>query len=111
MKNLNSRWIPHNLTKVRKTYRVTRCNAMLTSFKEGESNMVWYIVTGDEIWIYCYDPKKKQQLTVWVYRDEPKSTIMARERSSYMRMIASSFDKTGHVGPVALRNCRAVNRD
>ncbi|GBP40079.1 hypothetical protein EVAR_33653_1 [Eumeta japonica] len=44
------------------------CNAMLTKFNEKASNLLWYIVTGDEISIYCYDPKTKQQTTVWVYR-------------------------------------------
>ncbi|GBP21245.1 hypothetical protein EVAR_84372_1 [Eumeta japonica] len=45
MKKLYSRWIPHNLTKTRKTDRVTWCNAILTRFKEEASNLVWDILT------------------------------------------------------------------
>ncbi|GBP41510.1 hypothetical protein EVAR_24429_1 [Eumeta japonica] len=63
---------------------------MLTRFKEGASNLVWDIVTGDETWIYCYDLKTKQQSTVWVYRDEPKPTKVARERSSDNTIVSVS---------------------
>ncbi|GBP62494.1 hypothetical protein EVAR_44733_1 [Eumeta japonica] len=66
MKKLCSRRIPHKLTEAQKTDCVTWYNATLTKFKEGASNLVWNIVTNDEIWIYCYDPKTKQKLTVWV---------------------------------------------
>ncbi|GBP14862.1 hypothetical protein EVAR_75446_1 [Eumeta japonica] len=101
--------ILHNWTEASKTYRVTLCNAQLTRFKKGTSNFVWNIVTDDETCIYCYNPKTKQRSTVWVYRDEPKGTKAARERSASKRMIASSFDKTGHVATVGLENCRTVS--
>ncbi|GBP93087.1 hypothetical protein EVAR_63369_1 [Eumeta japonica] len=29
-------------------------------------------VSLSESWIYTYDPKAKQQSTVWVFQDEPK---------------------------------------
>ncbi|GBP71974.1 Mariner Mos1 transposase [Eumeta japonica] len=69
------------------------------------------IVTGDEIWIYCCDPKTKQQSTVGVYREEAKPTKVARERSASKRTIVSFFNKTGHVAIVALENYRTVNSD
>ncbi|GBP27637.1 hypothetical protein EVAR_102892_1 [Eumeta japonica] len=56
-------WIPHNLTEAQKTDRVTWCNAMLTRFKEEVSTSVWDIITGYELWVYCYDLKTKQQVT------------------------------------------------
>lgn len=111
VRKLCSRWIPHNLTEDQKTDRVTWCRAMLTRFNEGASNLVWDIVTGDETWIYCYDPKTKQQSSVWVFQDEPKPTKVARVKSASKRMIASFFNKTGHVATVALENRRTVNSD
>ncbi|GBP24023.1 hypothetical protein EVAR_10124_1 [Eumeta japonica] len=56
--------------------------------------------TDDETWIYCCDPKTKQQSTVRVYRDEPKPAKVARERSAFKRIIASYFNKTGHLTTV-----------
>ncbi|GBP21969.1 hypothetical protein EVAR_7186_1 [Eumeta japonica] len=79
MKNLCSRWIPHNLTEAQKTDRVTWCNAMSIRFKEGASYLLWDIVIGDEISIYRYDPKTKEQSTVSVYRNEPKPIKVERE--------------------------------
>ncbi|GBP77568.1 hypothetical protein EVAR_57246_1 [Eumeta japonica] len=57
-------------------------------FQEGVLNSLWDIVTGGEIWIYCNDPKTKQQPTVWVYRDELKPTKVGRKRSTCKRIIA-----------------------
>ncbi|GBP49077.1 hypothetical protein EVAR_81638_1 [Eumeta japonica] len=48
-KKLHSRWIPHNSTEAQKTGRVTWCNAMPTTFKEGASNSVRDTVKGDKI--------------------------------------------------------------
>ncbi|GBP73910.1 hypothetical protein EVAR_54209_1 [Eumeta japonica] len=81
-KFLCSRWIPQNLTEAQKTDRVTWCNAMFTRNKEGASNLVWVIVTGDERYIYCNDPKTKQQSTIWVYLNELKPTKVTHERSA-----------------------------
>ncbi|GBP80574.1 hypothetical protein EVAR_37678_1 [Eumeta japonica] len=60
-------------------------------------------VTSNERWIYCYDPKTK------VYEDELKPTKVACERSGSKQMIASFFNKIGHMTTVALENCRTVN--
>ncbi|GBP38688.1 hypothetical protein EVAR_22336_1 [Eumeta japonica] len=79
MKKLCSRLSPQNLTETQKTDRVTWCNAMLTIFKEGASNLVWVLVTRDATWIYCCNPKTKQLSTVWAYRNESKLIKVAHE--------------------------------
>ncbi|GBP76350.1 hypothetical protein EVAR_52992_1 [Eumeta japonica] len=101
MKNLCSWWIPYNLTKAQKTDRVTLCNPMLNRFKDGVLNLVWDIVTGDETWIYCYNPKIKQQSTVWVHQNEPKPTKVAHKRSTSKRII---FNETRHAATFALES-------
>ncbi|GBP37957.1 hypothetical protein EVAR_84944_1 [Eumeta japonica] len=111
MKKLCSRWILHNFTEAQKTDSVTWCYTTLTRFKEGVSNLVWDIVKGDGTWIYCYNYKTKQQSTIWVYREEPKPIKVACGRSAFKLMIASFFNKTGHVATVSLENCRTVNSD
>lgn len=69
------------------------------------------ICTGDESWIYCYDPDTKQQSTVWVFQNENKPTKVVRSRSAAKKMIASFFQITGHVASVALEDRRTVNAD
>lgn len=111
VRKLCARWIPHNLTVAQKKQRVTWCKATLKKFNRGASNLISHIVTGDESWIYCYDPETKQQSTVLVFRDEPNPTKVVRARSAAKRMVASFYGKAGHVATVALEDRNTVNAD
>ena len=68
-----------------------------------------HIVTGDEIWIYSYEPESKQQSIVWVFQNERKPTKVIRSRSAAKQMIACFFGYTGHVTTVALEDRGTVN--
>ena len=63
VRKLCSCWIPHNLIEAQKQARVKRSKKMLKIFNRGRSNLVYNIVTGDETWIYSYEPESKQQST------------------------------------------------
>lgn len=73
VKKICSRWIPHNLTNAEKKARVDWCKKMIKKYNSGASNEVNKIVTGDESWIYAYEPETKQQSTVWIFQDEKKA--------------------------------------
>jgi len=82
---------------------------MLQKFNRNRSNLV-YIITGDEAWIYSYDPESKEQST-WIFQNESKPTKVIRSRSATKQMIAYFFGYTGQVASVALENRRTVNTD
>ena len=82
---------------------------MLKKFNRGRSNLVYNIVTGEETWIYSYEPESKQQSTVWVFQDEP--TKVVRSRSAAKQMIACFFGYTGHMTTVGLEDRRTVCTD
>ncbi|KYN31822.1 hypothetical protein ALC56_13961 [Trachymyrmex septentrionalis] len=82
-------WIPHNLTEVQKQARVKWSKEMLKKFNRGRSNLVYNIVTGDETWIYSYEPESKQQSTVCIFQNEPKPTKVVRSRSAAKQMIST----------------------
>lgn len=111
VKKLCARWIPHNLTEAQKATRVKWSKEMLKKFNRGASNLVYNIVTGDETWIYSYEPETKQQSSVWVFQDELNPTKVVRSRSVSKKMIAAFFGVTGHVATVALEDRRTVNAD
>jgi Transposase. len=111
VRKICSRWIPHNLNAAQKQARVNWCKEMLKKFDQGRSNSVYYIVTGDETWVYSYEPETKQQSCVWVFQSELKPTKVVRSRSVSKKMIACFFGKTGHVASVALEDRRTVNSD
>ena len=84
---------------------------MIKKYDRGASKHVYDMVTSDESWIYAYEPESKQQLTVWVFQDEPNATKVARSQSTSKQMIACFFRKTGHVAIVPLQQRRTVNSE
>ncbi|KAG5336851.1 SETMR methyltransferase, partial [Acromyrmex charruanus] len=90
VRKLCSCWFPHNLTEAQKPARIKWSKEMLKKFNRARVNLVYNIITGDEIWIYSYEPESKQQSTVWVFQNEPKSTKVVRSRSAAKQMIVSS---------------------
>lgn len=109
VKKICSRWIPHNLTNAEKKARVDWCKKMIKKYNSGASNEVNKIVTGDESWIYAYEPETKQQSTVWIFQDEPNPTKVVRTRSTKKQMVAHFFSRMGHVATVPLVERKTVN--
>lgn len=103
------RWIPHSLSQDQKEARVEWCRLMLDKYAEGTSKSVFNIVTGDETWVYTFDPKSKQQSTVWCFAGQAQPTKVRQQRSVGKVMVATFFCKTGHLATVPLREQRTVN--
>ncbi|CAH2008204.1 unnamed protein product [Acanthoscelides obtectus] len=85
------RWIPHLLTEEQKAARVNWCLKTLDRFNSGNSKNVYSIVSGDESWIYCYEPENKRQSA------EEKPTKVIRSRSVSKKTFVS---KTGHIATI-----------
>ena len=75
------------------------------------SPRVWDIVTGDETWVYQYDPETKQQSAVWVFPDENPPVKFKRNRSASKQMIACFFAKFDHAAAIPLENKKTVTAD
>ena len=106
-----SRWIPHNLSIAQRNVRIEWSKEMLQKYERGDSKHVYGIVTGDESWIYAYEPESKQQSAVWLFQNEPNPTKVVRLRSTSKQMIACFFRKTGHVAIVPLDQRKSVNSE
>lgn len=102
VKKICARWIPHNLAELEKEARVKWCLKMIQRFNQGESNATYDIITGDETWIYCYEPETKRQSMQWVFPGEEHPTKIKRGRSTDKQMIATFICRTGHIASVAL---------
>ena len=61
------RWVPQQLTEEQRRGREW-CLHMLRKFDRGRSERVWDIVTGNETFVYRYDPETKQQSSVWLFQ-------------------------------------------
>ena len=106
-----ARRVPHTLSEEQKRGRVDCCTYMLRKLDAGRSPHVWDIVTGDETWVYQYDPETKQQLEVWVFPDENPPVKFKRNRSASKQMIASFFAKLGHVATIPLEDKKIITAD
>ena len=61
VRKISSRWLPHHLPDGLQCTRVEWCTEMLKRFNNRDSHRVSDIVTGDETWIYQFDPETKRQ--------------------------------------------------
>ena len=55
------------------------------------------VITGDESWVYGYDPETKQQSSQWKYPDEPRPKKARQSRSNVKLMLIVFFDYEGVV--------------
>ena len=103
-----ARWVPHRLTEDQKAARVTWCRTMLKRFDGGRSRGAWEILSGDESWIYSYDPETKQQSAQWTPVGGAPPHKLKRERSVAKQMVATFVARVGHVATIPLVQQRTV---
>ena len=106
-----ARWVPHNLTEEQTRARFEWCQYMLKKFDGGKSRQVYEIVTGDETFVYQYDPETKQQSSVWLFQGQAPPSKFKRARSTNKQMIAVFFAKSGHVATIPLVERKTVTAD
>ena len=99
-----TRWLAHNLSEEHMQGRVDWWTRMLRKFGGGRSPRIWDIVTGEETWVYQYDPKTKHQSAVWVFPDENPPVKFNRNRSASKQMIACFSEKFSHVATISLED-------
>jgi histone-lysine N-methyltransferase SETMAR len=108
VRKVNARWVPHSLTDEQKQERVNWCKNMLKKYKNGHSKRVWDIVTGDETWLYFFEPKTKQKSATWIGENDARPTKVKQSKSAGKRMFALFFRKAGFVSKMMLKPKRTV---
>ena len=108
LSKVSARWVPHMLTVEQKRNRVQWCRSMLERFDRGKSNAVWEIVSGDETWVYCFDPETKQQSQQWIPVGQRPPQKFVRSRTVAKQMIAVFVSRAGHVATIPLVTQRTV---
>ncbi|CAH1974916.1 unnamed protein product [Acanthoscelides obtectus] len=95
-----------------KTARVNWCQKTLDRFNSRNSKNVYSIVSGDESWIYCYEPENKRQSAAWVFQDEEKPTNVIRSRSvsnaTFQRTVTADWYTTIRL-PKVITELRRIN--
>jgi hypothetical protein len=61
---MSVRFVPRLLSDDQKALRVSVCRELKQQVRD-DPNFISNIITGDETWVYDYDPETKQQSSQW----------------------------------------------
>jgi len=61
LRKVCARWIPHIFTEDQKRERVRIASQLLDKYKNANQNRMNEIVTGDETWVYFYEPDSNEK--------------------------------------------------
>ena len=67
MRKVCAKMVPKELTEEQKQRRVTICQDLL----ERQDDILGRVITGDETWVYQYDPETKRQSAQWKTANSP----------------------------------------
>ncbi|KAK3741249.1 hypothetical protein RRG08_054515 [Elysia crispata] len=84
----------------RKTYeqkesRVNFSRNFLRRFQTEQNDFLGRIITGDETWVYSWDPETKRQSAEWRDFDEPRPEKVRRKQGALKVMHMIFFDMNG----------------
>jgi len=82
MRKVCAKIVPKELTEEQKQRGVTICQDLL----ERQDDILGHVITGDETWVYHYDPETKWQSAQWKTANSPRPKIFCRSKSRVKKM-------------------------
>jgi histone-lysine N-methyltransferase SETMAR len=95
MRKLCAKIVPKVLTDNQIQGRVECCNDWIESAQD--PHLRERVITGDEAWIYEYDPETKRQSEEWKHPGLPRTKKARKSRSKIKTMLIIFFDIRGVV--------------
>ena len=96
MRRVASKFVPRLLSVDQKQQRLDVC----LDLKENAANdpsFLSNVITGDETWVYAYDPETKTQSSQWKSPGSPRPKKARQVRSNIKSMLICFFDQKGIV--------------
>jgi len=109
MKKLCAKFVPKNLTIEQKDNRKDMCLHLLEQIQR-DRNFLKNVITGDEIWIFEYDPETKRQSKEWHRSASPRPKKARRSKSKIKSMLICFFDSEGIVHTEFVPQRHTVNQ-
>jgi len=79
--------VPKELTEKQKQRRITICQDLL----ERQDDILGRAITGDETWVYQYDPEMKRQSAQWKTANSPRPKMFRQSKSRVKTMLLAFF--------------------
>jgi len=96
MHHVTVKFVPRILTADQKQQRVNICSELCQLASDDET-FLSRVSTGDESWVYGYDPETKQQSSQWKSPTSPRPKKARHVNSNIKSMIITFFDVKGTV--------------
>ena len=97
LRKICARWVPHLLTDKQKQSRVRLASQVIEKYDKCDPRHLEEIVTGDETWIYHFQPDSKAKNKVWVPSESDRPVTARRCKTSNRMLYAIFFDSEGPV--------------
>jgi len=94
MHRVAAKFVPRILTGDQKQQRVNVCTELCQLTSDDET-FLSRVITGDESWVYSYDPETKQQSFQWKSTMTPGPKKVKQVKSNVKSMIITFFDVKG----------------
>jgi hypothetical protein len=94
--HVTAKFVPRILTADQKQQRIIVCEE-LRQIVSDDATFLSRVITGDESWIYSYDPEAKQQFSQWKSPNSPRPKKARQMKSKVKSMLISFFDIKGIV--------------
>ena len=89
-RRISARFLPRLLSDDQKAHRVFVCRELKQQARD-DPNFISSIITGDETWVYGYDPETKQQSSQWKSPNSPRPKKARQVRSNVKSMLIVFF--------------------
>ena len=97
LRKICTRWVPHLLTDEQKQIRVRLASQFIEKYDKCDPRRLEEIVTGDETWIYHFQPDSKAKKKVWVSSEGDRPVIACHCKISNRMLYAIFLDSKGPV--------------
>jgi len=110
MRCVTAKFVPRLLTAEQKDDRVSICTDLCDRTHNDPSFMT-SVITGDEFWLYGYDPETKQMSSQWKTASSPRPKKAWQMKSSIKMMLIAFFDPEGLVHHEYVPRGQRVNKE
>ena len=110
MRRVTAKFVPRLLTAEQKDDRVSICTD-LRDRAQNDPNFMSSVITGDERWVYGYDPETKQMSSRWSTSSSPRPKKARQVKSNVKVRMIAFFHIDGLVHHEFVPRGQTVNKD